>query len=130
MNARASVSLFIMTWLGLARAFTITGRRKVHPWRLYSSTPTDPQIARVLFLGTPDVAATSLRSIVEDSQKETSAYSVVGVVTQPPKRRKRKGKEIPSPVGYAAEELGIPVLCPEKVSCQCRRRDCRCAVDG
>jgi methionyl-tRNA formyltransferase len=69
----------------------------------------------VLFLGTPDVAATSLRTIVEDSQKESSGYSVVGVVTQPPKRRKRKGKEIPSPVGYVAEELDIPVLTPEKV---------------
>ena len=37
-------------------------------------------------------------------------------MTQPPKRRKRRGKEIPSPVGLMAEELNIPVLCPEKVS--------------
>jgi len=38
-------------------------------------------------------------------------------VTQPPKRRKRRGKVIPSPVGYAAEELGIPlILCPEKAN--------------
>lgn len=44
-----------------------------------------------------------------------SVFEVVGVVTQPPKRRKRKGKEIPSPVGLLAEELDIPVLCPEKV---------------
>jgi len=114
MNARTSFSLFTM-WLGYVRAFT-TVRRAVHPApssRLYSSD-SDPQSARVLFLGTPDVAATSLRRIVEDSQK-SSLYNVVGVVTQPPKRRKRKGKEIPSPVGYAAEELDIPVLCPEKV---------------
>jgi methionyl-tRNA formyltransferase len=45
-----------------------------------------------------------------------SKFEVVGVVTQPPKRRKRKGKVIPSPVGLLAEELNIPVLCPEKVS--------------
>ena len=92
-------------------------RKRVHPlpvWRLYSSSESSDS-ARILFLGTPDVAATSLQSIVEDSKK-SSLYNVVGVVTQPPKRRKRKGKEIPSPVGYAAEELGIPVLCPEKVS--------------
>lgn len=117
-TVHTSVSVLIMTWLGLAKAFTHTGRRKVHPapvWRLYSSADTDSQTARVLFLGTPDVAATSLRSIVDHSQKESSTFTVVGVVTQPPKRRKRKGKEIPSPVGYAAEELGIPVLCPEKV---------------
>ncbi len=45
-----------------------------------------------------------------------SVFEVVGVVTQPPKRRKRKGKEIPSPVGLLANELDIPVLCPDKVS--------------
>ncbi len=102
------------TLLCLARAFiTRSGRiNRVYPLltKLYST-----ETARVLFLGTPDVAATSLRTIVEDSQKESSGYSVVGVVTQPPKRRKRKGKEIPSPVGYVAEELNIPVLTPEKV---------------
>lgn len=69
---------------------------------------------RVVFLGTPDVAATSLRSIAEDSKRDGSPYEIVGVVTQPPKRRKRRGKEVPSPVGLVAEELGIPVLCPEK----------------
>ncbi len=37
----------------------------------------------------------------------------MGVVTQPPKRRKRGGSEIPSPVGFVAEELGLPILCPE-----------------
>jgi methionyl-tRNA formyltransferase len=70
--------------------------------------------ARVVFLGTPDVAAASLRSIVEESRKDGSPFEVVGVVTQPPKRRKRRGKEIPSPVGLVAEELEISVLCPEK----------------
>jgi len=70
--------------------------------------------ARVLFLGTPDVAATSLRTLVDASKDENSCYELVGVVTQPPKRRKRRGKVIPSPVGLVAEELDIPVLCPEK----------------
>lgn len=70
--------------------------------------------ARILFLGTPDVAASSLNRLVEESMKESSLYEVVGVVTQPPKRRKRRGKEVPSPVGFAAEELKIPVLTPEK----------------
>lgn len=70
--------------------------------------------ARIVFLGTPDVAADTLKSIVEESKKDDCRYEVVGVVTQPPKRRKRRGKVVASPVGLVAEELGIPVLCPEK----------------
>lgn len=68
----------------------------------------------MLFLGTPDVAATSLRTLVDASKKEDSCFEIIGVVTQPPKRRKRRGKVVPSPVGLVAEELDIPVLCPEK----------------
>lgn len=85
--------------------------------RLLSSSSSDDSSdgkTRILFLGTPDVAASSLKSIYELSQSPDSLYELVGVVTQPPKRRKRKGKEIHSPVGLAAEELGIPILCPEK----------------
>ncbi|KAK1741833.1 methionyl-tRNA formyltransferase [Skeletonema marinoi] len=84
--------------------------------RLYSSSSDDDssEKARILFLGTPDVAATSLKTIYEQSQSPDSQYEVVGVVTQPPKRRKRRGKEIPSPVGLVAEDLGIYTLCPEK----------------
>lgn len=85
-------------------------------WRLYiaASDHDDDGKKRVVFLGTPDVAADSLRAIYEDSQKDGSVYNVVGVVTQPPKRRKRRGKEIQSPVGLVAEELGIPIMTPEK----------------
>lgn len=68
---------------------------------------------RVVFLGTPEVAATSLRRIYESSQQATSTYTVAAVVTQPPKRRKRKGKPEQSPVGKVAEELGLTILCPE-----------------
>lgn len=84
--------------------------------RLYSSPPDENSSskARVLFLGTPDVAAASLKSVYKQSQCPDSQYEVVGVVTQPPKRRKRRGKEIPSPVGLVAEELGLYTLCPEK----------------
>jgi len=87
-----------------------------YAWRLFSSTLTDDNAdkKRVVFLGTPEVAATSLKRLYEDSMKEGSPYEIVGVVTQPPKRRKRKGKPEPSPVGKVAEEIGIPVLCPEK----------------
>ncbi len=59
----------------------------------------------MLFLGTPDVAATALVSVHESSLRPESPYRLVGVVTQPPKRRKRGGGEFPSPVGLAAERL-------------------------
>lgn len=70
--------------------------------------------AKILFLGTPDVAASSLQSLVESSKKDNSPFEIVGVVTQPPKRRKRRGKEEQSPVGLLATELNLPILSPEK----------------
>jgi len=74
---------------------------------------------RIVFLGTPEVAATTLRKLHQDSMNKTKnnyeKYKIVCVITQPPKRRRRKGsKAEPSPVGRAAKELGILVLSPEK----------------
>lgn len=82
--------------------------------RLFS-TAGERDKKRVVFLGTPEVAATTLKRLYEEAQKESSPYEIVSVITQPPKRRKRKGQLEPSPVGKVAEELGIPVLHPEKV---------------
>lgn len=70
---------------------------------------------RVVFLGTPDVAAASLQTLYEETQKDGTGYELVSVITQPPRRRKRKGKLEPSPVGKVADDLGLPVLHPEKV---------------
>mmetsp|Transcript_16622 Transcript_16622/g.38169 ORF Transcript_16622/g.38169 Transcript_16622/m.38169 type:complete len:411 (+) Transcript_16622:80-1312(+) len=83
--------------------------------RLFSTSDNDAngEKKRVVFLGTPEVAATTLRKLHEDS---AGKYDIVCVITQPPKRRKRKGKAEPSPVGTVAEELGLPVLCPEKAN--------------
>lgn len=83
-----------------------------------SSASSGVEKKRVVFLGTPEVAATTLKRLHEDSQQETSLYEIVSVITQPPRRRKRKGKLEPSPVGIVAEELGIPILHPEKVRTQ------------
>lgn len=99
------------------RLVSLTKRAQSRTATLFStdadSDTSASEKARVVFLGTPDVAAESLKAIVKDSQKNGSPYEVVGVITQPPKRRKR-GKVTPSPVGLVAEELDIPVLCPEK----------------
>jgi methionyl-tRNA formyltransferase len=98
--------------------------------RLFSSATTSDSTTdirdgkkRVVFLGTPEVASSTLRKLYEDSCKSdavggnTIPYEIVCVITQPPKRRRRKGdKEEPTPVGIVAEELGLPVLAPEKAN--------------
>ena len=62
---------------------------------------------KVVFLGTPDFAVQALRRIA-------SEHEVVGVITQPDRPRER-GKVTPTPVKAAAEELGLPVFCYEKI---------------
>lgn len=84
-------------------------------WRLFSSASDGVEKKRVVFLGTPEVAATSLKKLYEVSQQDGSPFEIVSVITQPPKRRKRKGNPEPSPVGKVAEDLKLEVLCPENV---------------
>ncbi len=61
---------------------------------------------RILFAGTPDVAATCLAALAD------SSHEVVGVLTQPDARGKRGKKLVPSPVALLAQERGIPTLKP------------------
>lgn len=64
---------------------------------------------RAVFMGTPDIAAEVLKSLL------LSRHEIVAVVTQPD-RPKGRGRELTkSPVKLVAEEHGIPVLQPEKV---------------
>ena len=66
-------------------------------------------ILRVVYMGTPDIAAIVLKDFL------TSEHEVVAVVTQPD-RPKGRGKELAiSPVKEAALAAGIPVYQPEKV---------------
>jgi methionyl-tRNA formyltransferase len=62
-----------------------------------------------VFMGTPDFAVPSLQAMVEEG------YHVVGVVTQPDRPKGRKRELTPPPVKVAAQELGLPVLQPEKL---------------
>jgi methionyl-tRNA formyltransferase len=77
---------------------------------------------KVVFLGTPDVAAMVLKDLIDYSRKDNSCDWVVSaVVTQPgrPKGRRNKGVPQPSPVQLAAEEYGVPedmIFCPIKAS--------------
>ena len=62
---------------------------------------------RVVFMGTPDIAATCLKKLLADS------FEVVGVYTQPDRPKGRGMKMQFSPVKEVAVEHNIPVFQPE-----------------
>jgi FlaA1/EpsC-like NDP-sugar epimerase len=105
----------LSTSLGLQSSLLPGIQQQRFSWRLLSTAgEASEEKKRVVFVGTPEVAATSLKSLYENSLEDGS-YEIVSVITQPPKRRKRNGKLEHSPVGKVAEEIGLPILCPEKV---------------
>ncbi len=80
-----------------------------------SGTPSTAGPKRVVFLGTPDVAARTLELLLAASKEgQGGGFEVVSVVTQPPAPSGRKLKLTPSPVQVLAEAAGLPVLTPEK----------------
>lgn len=62
---------------------------------------------RVVFMGTPDIAATCLNQILADG------FEVVGVYTQPDRPKGRGMKMVYTPVKEVAMAAGIPVFQPE-----------------
>lgn len=64
---------------------------------------------KLVFMGTPDFALPSLRAILR------AGHTVHYVVTQPDRPSGRGLKVTRSPVGMLAEEMGLPLLCPERV---------------
>jgi methionyl-tRNA formyltransferase len=71
---------------------------------------------RIVFLGSPPVAAESLRFIYEASQQPNSMFDVVAVITQPAKRGKRGAAE-ETAVSKMAQQLSIPIiLTPDKAN--------------
>jgi len=69
-------------------------------------------VKRVVFLGTPDVAAKSLEMLAAAS-KTRNDFEVIAVVSQPPAPAGRNKKLTPSPVHKLAEELNLPLMTPE-----------------
>lgn len=61
---------------------------------------------KIVFMGTPDFAVSSLERLVE------SGHEVLGVFTQPDKKVGRKQVLTPPPVKVLAEKHGIPVFQP------------------
>jgi methionyl-tRNA formyltransferase len=64
---------------------------------------------RIIFMGTPEFACPTLRTLIERKEQ------VVAVVTQPDRPKGRGQQTLPPPVKVLALEHGIPVLQPVKV---------------
>ncbi|QEY31772.1 methionyl-tRNA formyltransferase [Synechococcus sp. RSCCF101] len=70
---------------------------------------------RILFWGTPAYAVPTLEALL------AAGHTVVGVVSQPDRRRGRGSSLAASPVKTAALERGLPVFTPQRIS-----RDAAC----
>ncbi len=64
---------------------------------------------RILFWGTPAYAVVSLEALT------AAGHELVGVVSQPDRRRGRGKALVPSPVKQRALEFGLPVFTPERI---------------
>jgi len=68
---------------------------------------------RVVFLGTPSVAARSLELLLAGARAgRGGGFDIAAVVSQPPKPTGRKKKLTPSPVHELAEKEGLNLLTP------------------
>jgi methionyl-tRNA formyltransferase len=74
---------------------------------------------KILFWGTPAYALPSLEALTG------TGHELVGVVSQPDRRRGRGKAQLPSPVKERALELGLPVFTPERIR---REPDCQAAL--
>lgn len=64
---------------------------------------------RIIYMGTPDFAVKPLESIYK------AGFEIVGVVTQPDKKKGRKQELTPPDVKVCAERLGLSVYQPESL---------------
>ncbi len=67
--------------------------------------------SKLIFMGTPDLAATVLKGIIADG-----SYDILAVVTQPDRAVGRKKEVKMTPVKEVALEHNLPVYQPEKLS--------------
>ncbi|KAF8026641.1 hypothetical protein BT93_F3201 [Corymbia citriodora subsp. variegata] len=81
-----------------------------------SSAPTAKK-KPLVFLGSPQVSATVLDALFNASSSPDSPFEVAAIVTQPPARRNRGKKIMPSPVAQHALNRGFSpelILTPER----------------
>lgn len=67
-------------------------------------------MVRLVYFGTNVFAADVLKSLAQNQ-----GFSILAVVTRPPKPSGREQVPTPSPVAIAAKELGLPLLEPESL---------------
>lgn len=65
---------------------------------------------RILFLGTPDIAAFVLEALI------LNGYNIIGIVSQEDKERNRKGELIKTPTHECGDKYNIPVYEFDKIS--------------
>jgi methionyl-tRNA formyltransferase len=68
-----------------------------------------PASPRIMFMGTPQFAVPTLRTLVEEG------YDIVSVVTQPDRPKGRGQKLTPSPVKLVAEKEGLNIVQPQRL---------------
>jgi methionyl-tRNA formyltransferase len=64
---------------------------------------------KILYWGTPEYAVPTLLAL------HAAGHEIVGVVTQPDRRRGRGKQLLPSAVKVCAQSLGLPVYTPERI---------------
>eukprot|EP00871_Galdieria_phlegrea_P002482 jgi/Galph1/3234/GphlegSOOS_G1883.1 len=79
--------------------------------QLFHSSGQKP---RILFLGTPQCAAESLRKLSQICE-ERQNFTIVSVITQAPSTKPSRKRAL-SPVQMAAEQLKIPVYTPANIN--------------
>lgn len=90
-----------------------TSKRRHCLARMSGVSGQDGGRKKVVFLGTPDVAASSLEMLLEASrQGKGGGFDVVRAVSNPPARSGRKKVLQPCPVQALAECEGVPVMTP------------------
>lgn len=74
-----------------------------------SSSDLFPSMPKIIFMGTPQFAVPTLRSLIHEG------YDILSVVTQPDRPKGRGQKLTPSPVKILAEENSLTILQPERL---------------
>ena len=73
---------------------------------------------RVLYAGSPDASAETLRILLEKSS--SCGFEIAGVLTNPPSAQGRHKTPVPTSVAVLARENALPVLEPEHLDGACR----------
>jgi methionyl-tRNA formyltransferase len=74
---------------------------------------------KIVFLGTPEVAALVLQKLIDASKIPDSTYEISAIVSQPGRPKGRSRQPQPSAVEKLALDLGLTtdqILCPEKAT--------------